>query len=231
MVGMTLFHADHISVSHVRDGRAVPLFHDACLRLEGGLIYDLTGASGSGKSTLLRACALMIARDAGSLYLQGRSSDGFGPQEWRRQVCLVPQQPALVAGTVRDNLVLPWCLKVNAASQPPSDGELARLLCLAGLEEVELSRDASRLSGGQQARVALLRSFATKPKVFLLDEVDAALDSASSQAISRLTRDYVGSDATCLRIRHRSADGYAAGTYTLEDGALSYVAAGRGGRS
>lgn len=231
MVGMTFFHADHISVSHVRDGRAVPLFQNACLRLEGGLIYDLTGASGSGKSTLLRACALMIARDSGSLHLQGRSSDEFGPQEWRRQVCLVPQQPALVAGTVRDNLVLPWSLKVNAASQPPSDGELARLLCLADLEEVELSRDVSRLSGGQQARVALLRSFATKPKVFLLDEVDAALDAASAQAISRLTRDYVGPDATCLRIRHRAADGYAAGTYTLEDGTLSYVAAGSGGRS
>ena len=88
--------------------------------------------------------------------------------------------------------------------------------------DVELGRDVSQLSGGQLARVALLRAFATKPPVLLLDEVDAALDPDSARAIGRLTRLLVGENMTCLRIRHRAADGFAAGTFELKDGALSY---------
>ena len=98
----------------------------------------------------------------------------------------MPQQPALVGGTVRDNLLLPWTLSVNAGSAPPADGELERLLEAADLHDVELGRNAAQLSGGQAARVALLRAFATRPRVLLLDEVDAALDDESARAVGRL---------------------------------------------
>ena len=220
---MSLFRAEHIAVSYVRDGRAVRLFSDVGFKLEGGRICDLVGPSGAGKSTLLRACALMMERDAGEFFLDGRPASAFKPAEWRRRVCLVPQQAALLPGTVRDNLVLPWTLKVNAGDAPPADEELARLLDAAELSDVGLSRDVSQLSGGQAARVALLRAFATRPRVLLLDEVDAALDDASAQAVGRLTRDLVNKDTTCLRIRHRASDGFASGTFSLHDGALDYA--------
>lgn len=223
---MSLFRAEHIALSYRRGGEAVPLLRDASFALEAGAICDLVGPSGAGKSTLLRACALMMARDSGELYLDGRPSSGFKPAAWRRQVCLVQQQASLVAGTVRDNLVLPWRLKVNAGTQPPADDELARLLDAAELSDVGLSRDVSQLSGGQAARVALLRAFATRPRVLLLDEVDAALDDDSALAVGRLTRSLVDERVTCLRIRHRASDGFASGTFTLADGALSFAATG-----
>lgn len=221
-ITMTLFRAEGLTVSFSRAGERAVLFENAALSLEEAAVYDLVGPSGSGKSTLLRACARMIERDGGALYLNGAPSDAVALTKWRRQVCLVPQKPSLVSGTVRDNLVLPWTLKVHAGERPPSDSELANLLDRAALGDVELGRDVSQLSGGQLARVALLRAFATKPPVLLLDEVDAALDPDSARAIGRLTRLLVGESMTCLRIRHRAADGFAAGTFELKDGALSY---------
>lgn len=221
--GMELFQAEHIAVSYRVGGKDRSLFGDVSFALREGTVYDLVGPSGAGKSTLLRACALMMARDAGELYLDGEPSSGFKPCEWRRRVCLVPQKPSLVAGTVRDNLLLPWRLKVRAGEAPPADDALRELVRYAELDDVGLDRDVSQLSGGQQARVALLRAFATRPAVLLLDEVDAALDDESACAVGRLTKALVGTCMTCLRIRHRAADGFASGTFALRGGALSYV--------
>lgn len=222
MCGMALFEAEHIGVAYPRDGATVPLLADVSFALDVGRIYDLVGPSGAGKSTLLRACALMLGRTAGELQLEGRSSSEFRPVEWRRRVCLVPQKPSLVNGTVRSNLLLPWTLKVRAGEAPPSDDVLAELLDRAELADVGPDRDVSQLSGGQQARVALLRAFATRPTVLLLDEVDAALDNDSACAIGRLTRRLVDEHTACLRIRHRAADGFAFGTFSLKGGVLSY---------
>lgn len=219
---MAVFEAKHIGVRYMRGGKPFAPFSDVSFSLEGGRIYDLTGPSGSGKSTLLNACALMVPRTEGEMLLDGASFEGMKPNEWRRQVCLVPQSASLVPGTVRDNLLFPWTLKVNAGSPRPTDGELAELLNKAALDGVELDHSAAQLSGGQQARVALLRAFATRPRVMLLDEVEAALDDESALAVSRLTRCVLAKDAACLRIRHRADDGYAYGTFTLADGVISY---------
>ena len=62
-----------------------------------------------------------------------------------------------------------------------------------------------------------------KEVVLLLDEVDAALDDESACAVGRLTKALVGTRMTCLRIRHRAADGFASGTFALRGGALSYA--------
>ena len=75
----------------------------------------------------------------------------------RRRVCLVPQAASLVPGTVRDNLLFPWTLKVNAGSPKPDDDVLNEMLSLAMLDGVTLDHAAAQLSGGQLARVALLR--------------------------------------------------------------------------
>lgn len=217
-----LFRAEGVSVSYPRASGSVTLLSNVGFSLDEEAIYDLVGPSGSGKSTLLRVCALMMERESGTLTLGGESSDGMPAKLWRRRVCLVPQKPSLVSGTVRDNLVLPWTLKVHAGESIPDDNALADLLARAELADVELERDVSQLSGGQQARIALLRVFAAKPEVLLLDEADAALDDDSACAIGRLTRALVGKGMTCLRIRHRAADGFAKGTFGLKDGVLSY---------
>ena len=219
---MTLFEAEHIGVEFRRNGRPFAPFSDVSFSLEAGCLYNLTGPSGTGKSTLLNACALMLPRSGGMLALGGVPADQVRPVEWRRRVCLVPQAAAIVPGTVRDNLLFPWTLKVNAGSPKPDDDVLNEMLSLAMLDGVTLDHAAAQLSGGQLARVALLRAFATRPVVLLLDEVEAALDEESAVAVSRLTRAMLASGATCLRIRHRAEDGYAYGVFTLADGKMTY---------
>lgn len=219
---MALFEAKEVGASYSHAGEGGGLLSAVSFALEEGRVYDLIGPSGSGKSTLLRVCALMMERTGGTLLLQGKESGQFAPTAWRRQVCLVPQIPTLIPSTVRANLVLPWRLKVRAGEAPPDDEALLGLLERGGLAGIGLDRDASQLSGGQAARVALLRAFAAKPCVMLLDEVDAALDDESAHAIGRLTHSLVGTGITCLRVRHRKADGFASGVFRLKEGTLSY---------
>ena len=77
--------------------------------------------------------------------------------EWRRRVCLVPQAASLVPGTVRDNLLFPWTLKVNAGSPKPDDDVLNEILSLAMLDGVTLDHAAAQLSGDVYKRQAYAR--------------------------------------------------------------------------
>lgn len=229
---MALFEAEHLSTTYMSRGEPHTPFDDVSFELSGGGVYDLTGPSGSGKTTLLRVCARLLPRTSGSLRLEGADVGTMSPVQWRRRVCLVPQQSTLVPGTVGDNLRLPWTLKVNAGSEPPKDAELARLLCAVELDDVGCGTDASQLSGGQQARVALLRAFATRPRVLLLDEVDAALDDDSAAAVGRLCRSLAAEEGCAvLRIRHRPPDGMADAVFVLADGVIDRTEAGGGDAS
>ena len=146
------------------------------------------------------------------------------PQGWRAAVALLPQKPAIVKGTLKDNLVLPWTLKVRAAEKPPTEPQLLAQLAAVGLPELALERDAARLSVGQQARVALCRVLLTDPRALLLDEPDAALDEASADAVACIAREFAADGGAVVRVRHRSSDGLAARRLRLEAGRLSEVA-------
>lgn len=221
---MSLFVAENVSFAYDANSKSSSL-ENINFQLESGCIYDLVGASGSGKSMLLCACAQMMSLRAGALYLDGTPADDFTPQKWRTRVALVPQNASMIPGTVRDNLLLAWTFKVNKDTTPPTSAELSALLELASLD-VELDRDAAKLSGGEAARVALLRVLAMRPSVMLLDEVDAALDATSSAKISALTKQMVERGACALRVRHRESDGLAAATFKLANGKLDRVSAG-----
>lgn len=215
-----LLEAQDLAASYKRGGEVALLFSEVNFCIEAGKIYDLLGPSGSGKSTLLRVLALMLDKTAGELTLKGKESSAFTPIEWRSHVCLVPQTPSLISGTVRENLLLPWKFKLRKGQTPPSDTALREYLLKAELADIELERDASQLSGGQLARIALLRAFLLKPSLLLLDEVDAALDDEATRAIGVLTQHMAEQGSACLRIRHRASDGYATTAFVMRDGSL-----------
>jgi len=208
------------------DGRNARVLDGVSLALAPGSIADITGPSGSGKTTLLRALARLLPEVTGSLTLGSVPAENITPTAWRAAVALLPQKPAIFSGSVAENLRVPWTLKERHGQQPPTDEVLAAALVSVGLDDVALDRDAARLSVGQQARVALLRVLLTGPRVLLLDEPDAALDDASSDAVGALLRDFVEAGGAIARVRHHRSDGLATQRYVLEGGTLDALPAG-----
>lgn len=206
----------------VADSSKLRVLDGVDFSIAAGEIVDIVGASGSGKSTLLRVLALMDPFATGELSLLGKTSASYGPTRWRSLVTLLPQKPRLVQPTVQGALLLPWSLGIYADRQRPDGTSLREYLDAVGLEDVALDREVDRLSVGQQARVAFVRSVLAKPRVLMLDEADAALDAVSSAAVSSVTERFVSDgERAVVRVRHRETDGIANRRLRLAAGRLS----------
>lgn len=227
-----MLEASDLTVSLPGETGSMRVIDGLHLRLSEGEVVDVVGPSGSGKSTMLRALSRLVPHMGGVLTLSGVTCNAINPQEWRTRVVLLPQKPALVAGSVADNLMLPWRFKIRSSRSRPGAGELRASLDMLGLTDISLERDASRLSVGQQARLAFARLWLTGPEVLLLDEADAALDEASVEALSSAVRQFVSlssagspSGRGCVvRVRHRVSDGLANRRLQMSVGRLEEVA-------
>lgn len=183
-------------VEYSRDGRRVLAGLDAGLP-EG--VTCVAGPSGSGKSTLLRLLNRLADPSAGRVLLRGADVRERDVLALRREVCLVPQLPALLEGSVEDNLRF-------AAGLAGREPDVGRLLDLAGLAAGFAGREASRLSVGEQQRAMLARALALEPEVLLLDEPTSALDEAARGAV----------EATLLELRGRLRISIVLVTHDLE---------------
>jgi putative ABC transport system ATP-binding protein len=216
--------ARSLAVSRHGDSGPLRVLDGIDLAVVAGTLTDVVGPSGAGKTTLLLALARLLPGVHGELTLLGEPAAAIPPGEWRVRVAYLPQRSALLPGTVGTNLTLPWRLKVRAGVEPPSEATLRASLDRVHLADIALDRDVSRLSEGQTARVALLRTVLTAPAVLLLDEPDAALDEESAEQVGLLTREFVDGGGAAVRVRHLRSDGYADRRLRLVAGALSEVA-------
>jgi putative ABC transport system ATP-binding protein len=209
----------------VRAGDAGPMavLDGIDLTLVRGDVVDVGGPSGAGKTTLLRALAWLLPGATGDLMLGGSTAAQIGARPWRQLVALLPQQAAIFPGSVRDNVLLPWTLKLRAGSDRPTDGGLRSALDAVGLSEIALDRDAARLSVGQAARVALVRVVLTRPRVLLLDEPDANLDEESAAQVSAMVGRFAEGGGAAVRVRHVRPDSIATRRLRLECGRLTEV--------
>ena len=166
-------------VDYARAG--VPVLRDFSAGLREGATC-VAGPSGSGKSTLLRLLNRLADPASGRVLYRGEDVRERDPLALRREVCLVPQLPALLDGTVADNLRF-------AAGLDGGEADVGRCLKLAGLDESFVDRDAGRLSVGEQQRAMLARALAVEPRVLLLDEPTSALDAEARDAIEATLTD------------------------------------------
>lgn len=203
------------------DAGPVRILDGVDLGVEAGTLTDVVGPSGSGKTTLLLALSRLLPGVEGTLTLAGVAAGDVEPREWRSRVAYLPQRSALLAGSVLENLLLPWRLKVRATSTAPTREQLRRALDRVRLADVALERESSRLSEGQSARVALLRTVLTHPEVLLLDEPDASLDNESAEQVGALTREFVDGGGAVVRVRHLRSDDRADRRLHLEHGHLT----------
>ncbi|WP_042337294.1 ABC transporter ATP-binding protein [Paraburkholderia ferrariae] len=161
------------------------LLHPANFALYAGERAVLTGPSGSGKSVFLRALALLDPLDGGEVLWRGTPVARQNIPRFRRHIAYVRQRPALVDGSVEDNLRYPYSLAVyrDVAFDAARAGAL---LEAAGRPADFPGRDASELSGGEAQIVALVRVLQLDPDALLLDEPTASLDPESARAVEAL---------------------------------------------
>jgi putative ABC transport system ATP-binding protein len=172
-----LFELEDVSLT--RAGKQV--LRDVNARLPEGA-GCVAGPSGSGKSTLLRLLNRLADPDSGRVLYRGVDVRDCDVLELRREVSLVPQLPALLEGSVADNIRF-------AAGCAGSAPDVPRLLELAGLDASYADRDGTKLSVGEQQRAMLARALASEPRVLLLDEPTSALDAATRDAVEATFRD------------------------------------------
>lgn len=162
----------------------VEVLRGVSFSVEKGEVLALIGPSGSGKSTILRLINRLEETTSGRILLDGADARTLEVRALRRRVGMVSQVPALLDGTVAENISYGPRLR-NAATR---DARPAAYLELVGLEKEFLERPAHALSVGQQQRVAIARALANEPEVLLLDEPTSALDQTASRNILDLLR-------------------------------------------
>jgi ATP-binding cassette subfamily C protein CydD len=172
---------DGVTVSY--PGRAAPALADASLLVRPGETVVLAGPSGCGKSTLLAVVLGLVEPSSGRVLIGRLGLGEIDLATWRAQTAWVPQRPALLSGTVADNVAL---------GQPETDPDSVQAaLFAAGASDLSPERRVGDLgvglSAGQQRRVglarALLRVQTGQARLLLLDEPTAGLDAAAESAI------------------------------------------------
>lgn len=176
--------------------------------IKGGEILTIMGPSGSGKSTLLNWLAGMLPSDfdaTGELFLN--EQDITYSACHARQLGLLYQDPLLFPHlSVEGNI---------AFAMPKGDKQKRKVKISEALEQVGLAgmekRNPSHLSGGQQARVALLRVLLSEPKAILLDEPFSKLDSQLRQETRQLVFEQIQRHCIpVIMVTHDKSDALAA---------------------
>lgn len=208
-----LLEARALHLSRGRGGERREVLKGTSFHLRAGETVLLEGPSGCGKSTLLWALARMIPPDRGEVLLEGRPAESWSPMAWRTRVALLLQTHHMIPGTVKENLLLPWTLKVRrsaaekgGAGSKPDAKRFRAELDRVGLADVDLHGEAGKLSVGQTARLSFVRTLLTAPALMLLDEPFAALDPEAADRVQDRIRDFARAGGGVLLAAHDRAD-------------------------
>ena len=185
-------------LSRLDQRNGAPLLQPTDFRLNRGDKVAITGSSGSGKSVFLRTLALLDAPNAGELLWQHQAVGNTRIPLYRSRVCYIAQRPALLEGSVEDNLRFPYSLKTLKAQTFDLD-KVKDFLRQTGKPESFLQKNAGDLSGGEAQVVSLIRAIQLDPEVLLLDEPTAALDPLSSRDVETLVNTWFDTGQTSTR--------------------------------
>jgi ABC-type multidrug transport system fused ATPase/permease subunit len=209
-VGFAYPAADRVSLASleevaVLDSRGgVEVLHDISFRAEPGQVVALVGSSGAGKSTIASLLARLYDVDSGAVRIGGIDVRDLTFASLQQTIGLVTQDGHLFHASVRDNLLL---ARESATEEQLWDAlRRARLGDLVaelpdGLDTVVGER-GYRLSGGERQRLTIARLLLVQPRVVILDEATAHLDSTSEIAVTAALAEAL-EGRTALVIAHR----------------------------
>jgi ATP-binding cassette, subfamily B, bacterial len=167
------------------------VLHDITLELEKGSVYALVGPTGGGKTTTASLMARLYDPTAGSILLDGRDIRSLPPAERARKIGVIPQEPFLFTGTVRDNIVYGNEDYANCSTEQLADvlvkSNLSSLLSRfsEGLE-TKVASSGNTISLGQKQLIAFMRATLRSPELLILDEATANIDTVTEQLLEEI---------------------------------------------
>ena len=186
------------------DEEPKPILENVSFQIPRGTRVALVGPSGAGKSTIFSLIERFYEPTSGEILLDGQRVKDMSLDTLRSQIGYVEQDAPVLAGSIRENLLL--------GRAEATDEDLRQVLDMVNLTEV-LNRDASgldaevgengiMLSGGERQRLAIARALLAAPPMLLLDESTSALDGPNEQRM-REAIDAVAKNRTLIVIAHR----------------------------
>lgn len=209
-----MFKLENVKFKNILDIRGV--------ELEKGIVTAILGSSGGGKTTFLKLLNNMITADQGNITYKGKDIESYDPVTLRREVVMLPQDPEIFKGSIRDNFKVTEEIADNGISKNLNYEELLKKVSLTQ----NLSDNAEKLSGGEKQRLALARVMLLEPEVLLLDEPSSSLDKKTEERIIEMVVDYVRkNDRTLIMVTHSPdiAEKYADRIINIEAGKIVTV--------
>jgi ATP-binding cassette subfamily C protein LapB len=194
------------NVSFTYEDQPEPVLNDISFKLNAGERLAIVGRIGSGKTTLLRLLCGLNPPDKGAVLVDNADIRHIRPDDVRRNIGVVMQNPVLFSGSIRDNILM--------GNPSASDEDLIEAARLSGAEsfigmlpggfDFPLSEQGRELSVGMRQSVAIARAIVGNPNILLMDEPTAPLDSAAEAAMVE-NLDVVTKGLTTIFVTHRGA--------------------------
>ena len=185
------------------DGKR-PALNDVTFHLKTGEKVALVGESGAGKSTIINLLLGFVTQDQGIISINGAPLESLSMESWRRYIAWIGQDPVLLQGTVRDNIIMgrPDASEFEVAEAARAAVIYDFISDLKNGFDTEVHEAAYGFSRGQAQRIALARAYLKDAPLLLLDEPYSGLDTENERlvmnAVTALSR-----DRTVLLLTHR----------------------------
>ena len=195
-----------IVLDHVTFGYELskPILKDITLHIKPGEMLGIVGRSGAGKTTLVNLISRMYDPQEGEILIDGINVRDMAFYDLRRNVAMVSQETYIFMGTVEQNIAY--------ANPTATKEEIIKAAVLASAHEFILrmpdgydtviGSSGRQLSGGERQRISIARAILANPKILILDEATASVDTETEKAI-QTSMQYLVKNRTTLSIAHR----------------------------
>lgn len=181
-----------------------PVLKDISLHMKAGSMVGIVGRSGAGKTTLVNLISRMYDVQEGRILIDGIDVKDLAFSDLRRNVSMVSQDTYIFMGTVAENIAY--------ANPKAGHGDVVQAAKLAGAHDfimkmpdgydTFIGSSGRSLSGGERQRISIARAILANPRILILDEATAAVDTETERAIQKSLQ-YLVKGRTTISIAHR----------------------------